>query len=126
MDVAGRAHPAQPSQAEVWGSLTGLPVYTQAQGVADGIVRVHTFLIDPATGEPRLFFDPRCKGTIREFGLYKYAARVEGREAKEEPIKVDDHAMDALRYGLVTNFGLADVARSRHRNIPVSDIGERV
>ena len=127
MDIAGTQHPAQESQATVWNRMTGLPVFTQPVAIYDGIVRVRTFLKNPENhGEPRIFFDPKCKGTLREFGLYKYATSVEGRAEKEDPIKADDHSMDALRYGLVANFGLSDIARPRRRNREVNEILERV
>lgn len=127
MDVAGTQHPGQESQATVWNRETGLPVFTQPVPIYDGIVRVRTFIQNPENhGEPRLFFSPLCKGTLREFGLYRYNTAVEGRAEREDPIKADDHAMDALRYGLVANFGLSDIARPRRRNIPVDEILERV
>jgi hypothetical protein len=50
--------------------------------------------------ETRLFVDPRCAETIREFNLYRYPERPEGRNADEEPEKTDDHCMDALRYAI--------------------------
>jgi hypothetical protein len=50
--------------------------------------------------ETRLFVDPRCVETIREFNLYRYPERPEGRNADEEPEKTDDHCMDALRYAI--------------------------
>lgn len=50
--------------------------------------------IDPVTGQKR--HAPTC--TADEFGFYRYAASGDDREAKEEPLKVHDHGMDALRY----------------------------
>ncbi|MBM3497050.1 MAG: hypothetical protein FJX74_00105 [Armatimonadetes bacterium] len=59
---------------------------------------------EPETQDPRpetrLYIDPRCKETIREFNLYRYPERAEGRNADEEPEKTDDHCMDALRYAI--------------------------
>ncbi len=53
-----------------------------------------------ARPETRLFVDPHCAETIREFNLYRYPQRTEGRNADEEPEKTDDHCMDALRYAV--------------------------
>jgi len=50
--------------------------------------------------ETRLFVDPKCVETIREFNLYRYPEQTEGRNADEEPQKTDDHCMDALRYAV--------------------------
>ena len=66
-----------------------------------------------ATGRPRLFFfgkknasDPDnsevCSNLIREVGAYHYAEGTESRSPNEEPVKVDDHAIDAMRYALVS------------------------
>ena len=127
MDIAGTQHPAQESQATVWNRETGLPVFTQPVAIYDGIVRVRTFLSNPENqGKPRIFFDPRCRGTLGEFGKYRYNAAVEGRAEREEPIHANCDGLDALRYGLVANFGLSDIARPRRRNIPVDEILERV
>lgn len=48
--------------------------------------------------EGRLLVHPRCKETIAEFLAYRYPEKREEQNAKEEPVKDNDHAMDALRY----------------------------
>lgn len=105
MDVAGKQHPGTKSQAEIWRSLTGLRVVMNKVGIVDGIMRHRTFLKDPGTGGARLFHNPRCKGTIPEYGRYKNAKDSEGRAATELPIDRDNDAMKALAYGLVANYG---------------------
>jgi hypothetical protein len=117
MDVAGRQHPAAESQAEIWYHETGLRVTMQPVPIVDGILRHRTFLKDPASGKPRLFHHPRCSGTLREYGLYKYAEDSEHRPQTEIPIDRDNHAMKALAYGLVANFG--HVAPARRQRIRV-------
>ena len=54
----------------------------------------------PRPLSPRLFVDPRCGNTIREFNLYRYPEQGEGAAAPEEPEKANDHCMDALRYAI--------------------------
>jgi hypothetical protein len=105
MDIAGRAHPGTESQQEIWLRSTGLFMLTNRTGVVDGILRHRTFLKDPATGTPRLFHHPRCKETIAEYS--KYRRRSEGLNTSETelPLDRDNHAMKALAYGLVANFG---------------------
>lgn len=54
-------------------------------------------------GSSRLFVRSRCKEAIREFRAYRWAkqsaaAQAQGLNAPEAPQKKDDHAMDALRY----------------------------
>jgi len=50
-------------------------------------------------GRPRLFVDRRAVNTISEFRQYVYEESKEGRPIKERPLKVNDHSMDAARYG---------------------------
>ncbi|HKT37048.1 MAG TPA: hypothetical protein VJR48_01685, partial [Ktedonobacterales bacterium] len=53
-----------------------------------------------------LHIAPRCVHTIAEYGSYQYATRVgEGRDPSEQPLKQNDHAMDATRYALYTALG---------------------
>jgi hypothetical protein len=58
--------------------------------------------------QPKLFIDPSCTNTIKEFMNYKMAKapRTGTSDAQEKPEKKDDHAMDALRYGLMHLFEL--------------------
>ncbi len=104
IDIAGTQHQGMESHVEIW-RAAGVPLRAQPVPIPDGILRHRTFLRDPASGRPRLYHDPRCKGTIREYGLYKYREVVEGRALSEAPIDADNHAMKAIAYGLVANFG---------------------
>lgn len=113
MDVAGAQHQGMESHVEIWRRLGGITIHAQGVGVADGILRHRTFLRDPASGEPRLFHDPRCRGTLAEYALYKYPDVRENRPEREEPVDRDNHAMKAIAYGLVANFGLVAPRRPR-------------
>jgi PBSX family phage terminase large subunit len=44
----------------------------------------------------KLYVSPKCENLIKEFNLYTWD------EGKDKPIKAFDHALDALRYALVT------------------------
>lgn len=48
----------------------------------------------------RLFIHPRCRNLIQEFETYAYPEKREFRNEDENPIKENDHALDALRYAL--------------------------
>jgi len=111
IDIAGAQHQGMESHVEAWHRLAGLGLRYQPVGIADGILRHRTFLADPATGQPRLFHDPRCVNTIREYGLYRYMEVKENRPEREEPIDANNHAMKAIAYGLVANFGLVSGPR---------------
>jgi phage terminase large subunit len=43
-------------------------------------------------GKPRLTVDPSCVNVINEFESYTW------KPEKDEPVKENDHAMDAVRY----------------------------
>lgn len=51
--------------------------------------------------EPWLFVDHSCTNTIREFNNYRIASPSKGKDPREQTYKRDDHALDALRYGLM-------------------------
>lgn len=111
IDVAGSQHHGMESHIEIWRNLAHIGLSAQPVPIPDGILRHRTFLRDPASGEPRLFYDPRCKGTIREYGLWKYREVVEGRPIDENPVDRDNHGLKAVSYGLVDNFGFVAPAR---------------
>lgn len=60
--------------------------------VMAGIQKVKARLMVQADGRPRLFIHERCVNLLREIGQYRW------KDDKEEPVKENDHAMDALRY----------------------------
>jgi PBSX family phage terminase large subunit len=47
---------------------------------------------------PKLFIFNTCRNLINEFNKYVY------KEGSDEPIKENDHALDALRYFIMSNF----------------------
>ena len=70
---------------------------------------------------PRLYVDPRCVNTIREFNLYRYPEQGESIAAPEEPEKANDHCMDALRYAVAVWFSRASerrLLRERRKGLP--------
>lgn len=117
MCMGGRQHQAMESPAEVWQQEAGIPVFSEPVPIPDGIERHRTYLINPATGKPRMFYDPKCKGSIWEYGYYKYHKIVEGRPVREVPIDADNDALKATAYGLVHNFGF--VGRKPIREVQI-------
>jgi PBSX family phage terminase large subunit len=49
---------------------------------------------------------PQC--TTEEIGDYSYPKGVDGKPVKEDPIKVNDHGMDAMRYAVAYIDGLGE------------------
>lgn len=72
----------------------GLPAQGFKGRVLDGITAVQGYLQIAGDNRPRLTVDPACVETINEFESYVW------KPEKDEPIKDNDHAMDALRYGI--------------------------
>lgn len=109
MDVASAAHPGAESQTEIWFHKTGLRAVMNKIKIPDGILRYQTFLMDdPLLGRPRTLIHPRCTSTIAEHSLYRYADVSATRADSEMPIDRDNHAMKAIAYGLVANFGFVE------------------
>jgi phage terminase large subunit len=60
--------------------------------ILDGIAAIQNRLKVSGDGKPRLTIDPSCVEVINELESYVW------KPEKDEPIKENDHAMDALRY----------------------------
>lgn len=56
--------------------------------------------------EPLMLVDHSCTELIREFNNYKTKEPIKGQNVPELGQKVDDHCLDALRYGLMHVFEL--------------------
>lgn len=52
----------------------------------------------------QLCFHPSCTNTLRELEMYVWDSK-KALRGEEEPVKQNDHAMDALRYALYTRYG---------------------
>ena len=68
--------------------------------VIEGIQKVKARLAVPGDAKPRLLIDPACANTIAEFEGYCWKQHRTG-DLKDEPEKMNDHAMDALRYAVM-------------------------
>lgn len=102
IDFAGRQHHAEKSAAEVWSALAGIFPRSQQVGVLDGISRHRTYLKGL---DGRLYHDPCCVNTLREYKTYKRPTDSDGNPTADEPVDRDNHIMKALAYGLVDRFG---------------------
>jgi hypothetical protein len=80
-----------------------------------GIDLVRSFLLrdegedefgGPGEAVPALFVDHSCTNTINEFNNYRAPEGSNGRNAPEGDNKSKNHALDALRYGLVHVYHL--------------------
>lgn len=86
------------------------PDRPQGNEITQGIETIRRLL-----REGRLQVAARCVETRREFNRYRYPDEVQDRNQREEPLKVDDHVVDAIRYAcavwLAKQHETADRAR---------------
>ena len=78
----------------------GLRACPAKNDVVSGIAKVAEMLKVRGDGRPRVFFSPRCTNTLREMEGYRYPERKSDAPDSEVPLKVEDHAVDALRYAI--------------------------
>lgn len=114
-------HDAEDRATLAEGQIETLPADKR---VLVGIEKVQERLKVQNDGKPRIFilrdslverdvslqlkFKPTC--TEEEFPAYAWQPTPDGKPAKEEPVKIDDHGMDALRYGVMWLDGLGRYA----------------
>lgn len=93
----------------------GVSTIAAIKDVSPGIQAVQRRLRKAHKDKPRLFImrgatveeDTRLAdlkkptSTLEEFPAYIWAQSQDGRPVKEVPVKVDDHGMDAMRYGVM-------------------------
>jgi PBSX family phage terminase large subunit len=90
----------------------GMPLQMGANAVNAGIARMHRYLnIDPERihpitkqkGAPRFFVFDTCPVFLEEIETYKFKKKKNDDENPlEEPVKKDDHCLDAVRYGIMS------------------------
>ncbi len=102
-DINARLRPSvflcDPSRAEYIRSFraAGLPAKGADNRVASGIQRVAMLLHTNPDNPPRLRFDESLTHLLSEIREYRWR---EDDPFAEEPVKENDHALDALRYAL--------------------------
>jgi len=92
--------------------LNGYNAGGEKPTIKKGIEVHHNFLKDPYRSTetevvPKLTFDPTCTNAIKEYGTYHYPDEIRKRietNPTEVPVDVDNHAMDAIRYGLYNKW----------------------
>jgi len=91
----------------------GIKTIPAKKDVLVGIQKVAERLVVQEDNRPRLYISRNCENTIREFGMYKWQEKKEGKPMKEEPEKLNDHCMDALRYMVMELDGHAYIRPSK-------------
>jgi phage terminase large subunit len=78
----------------------GISTIPAKKDVHLGIEAVQAALKVQGDGRPRLQIFKTCKHTIKEMGGYKWAEGSEIKDAKDEPLQLNDHTCDCVRYGI--------------------------
>lgn len=78
----------------------GINTIPAKKDVRLGIESVQACLKVQGDGKPRLFIFNNCRNSIREMSGYKWAEGTETKDAQDEPLKVNDHTCDCIRYGI--------------------------
>lgn len=73
----------------------GLQVYEVSKEVIGGIDTVRNLFL-----QNRLYIHPSCKNLIAELETYRYKEAQPNKNEPEEPVKENDHGLDAIRYCL--------------------------
>ena len=77
----------------------GIPTIALRSEVIQGLEQVRRTLRPREDGSPGFLVSSKCVNTIQEFNLYRYPDT--DYKTSEDPIKDNDHSMDALRYFIV-------------------------
>lgn len=101
----------------------GVPTVAAKKDVSPGIQAVESRIRKAGDNKPRLFLlrdsliqadavlaeahKPTC--TEQEFPAYAWEETKDGKPNKEQPLKMYDHAMDAMRYGVMYVDGIKPV-----------------
>jgi phage terminase large subunit len=83
------------------------PLLPAKNDVTAGIDRVKSYMkLHERSGKPRLYIFDTCVNLLDEISQYKYQENMAGQQGtkneKEAPVKKNDHAVDALRYALMS------------------------
>lgn len=75
------------------------PIRKERDSIQEGIrLNKELLKVQEGTGKPKFFVMPHCRNFITEIEQYRYPEEKPGQPVKEDPIKENDHLMDAWRY----------------------------
>lgn len=80
----------------------GLPAISMKhQGrewIKQGVMRISALFEQRADGSYSIYVHPKCESFIRELESYRWPDQREGGPEADNPVKANDHALDAFRY----------------------------
>lgn len=119
-DVIMKTHPqADRAPVDVWLQKANIFLRAQPISIQDNVDRHRTFLVDPHTKQPRIFFNPNVKGMV-EYGRWKKKQIAEDLFGQPEDKNCD--FTKAIGYYLIDRFGRVE----GHVKNTAQSVGERV
>jgi PBSX family phage terminase large subunit len=94
--------PAEPDRIEEM-TRAGLACRDVSKDIDNGVDAVRNLF-----KTNRLKIQHDCENLLYEVETYHYPEKKFGRNEKEQPVKEDDHALDALRYAIYSNWSPID------------------
>ena len=117
-DPAGKAHPSDRSQKNVWEEKAGIDLlFPKITGPREQIPFLRSFFVeDPVTHLSKIKIAPKCRGLLSELGdcdnpitersaAYCYKLGEDQHIIGDEPIDQNNHAVKALTYMLLKARG---------------------
>jgi hypothetical protein len=74
------------------------------KAIAQGLSTVRSLMQVQEDGKPRLMVFKNCKNLIREIAKYRFPEGTTGRNPSDLPVDKDNHAIDALRYAIYSDY----------------------
>lgn len=108
LEVVYYADPAEPAFIDKLRNM-GFDVRSAVNDILPGIAAVSSRLAPNQDGGPRVFFDAEMTNTINELEVYSYDEFDGEKPQKDKPMKMNDHAMDAVRYLVMSLEGSGQV-----------------
>jgi len=93
--------PARPDYIYQFYQLSKISTIPAINDVNEGIQAVQRKFVEKEKNQYGIYILKNCKNIIKEFESYKWKTDKKG-EGKDEPVKENDHLLDALRYVIYT------------------------
>ena len=92
------------------------------KAINQGIELLRSLMIVQADNRPRIFIFARCANLIREIISYRWPEGSDKRNPQDVPLDKDNHAVDALRYAIVSDrVKLNQWRPTTRRHVPDGD-----
>lgn len=108
----GLADPSRPEYIYQFSEITNIDIYGGSNAVNEGIQEVQKQFVQRDNGEYGLYICSNCVNIIKELENYRWKENRAGM-TKDEPLKEDDHCLDALRYVIYSKRSAFDFKGSK-------------